>query len=61
MCQCHDISISDVKCQGKYNHTCKYCDQTTCGDRSCDMVFTKHVTDTSNVLAKHATNIRLES
>ena len=26
------------------------------GDRSCDMAFAKHVMDTSNVLAKHATN-----
>ena len=29
------------------------------GDRSCDMAFTKHVTDASNVLAKHVTNIRI--
>jgi len=29
------------------------------GDRSCDMAFTKHVTDTSNVLAKHEINIRI--
>jgi len=28
-------------------------------DRSCDMAFTKHVTDASNVLAKHVTNIRI--
>ena len=29
-------------------------------DRSCDMAFTKHETNTSNVLAKHVTNIRIE-
>ena len=29
------------------------------GDRSCDMAFTKHVKDTSNVLTKHITNIRI--
>ena len=29
------------------------------GDRSCDMAFAKHVTDTNNVLAKHVTNIRI--
>jgi len=31
------------------------------GDRSCDMTCAKHLTDTSNVLAKHVTNIRIES
>ena len=29
------------------------------GDMSCDMAFTKHVTNTSNVLAKHVTSIRI--
>jgi len=29
------------------------------GDRSCDMTFTKHVTDISNILVKHVTNIRI--
>jgi len=31
------------------------------GDRSCDMTFAKHVINTSNVLVKHVTNIRIKS